>query len=189
MAHRHGLKARSDRAKADQADGTDSVDDVSGGWINPLGFVLLTGAAVVLLAGVVLMPAYADYLEIRHERLTLDARNADMHAQLAVGERIIAAAGDDGDPNFMRRLAISQGEFIPTNQVAVASSGRTAFAGPDVVTPDPVDRPDPPPVWQIQIARKLSRQGTRRGMLLLSAGLLVVAGLIFHGSSSDSERA
>ena len=189
MAHRHGLKARSDRTQADLADGTDSVDAAGGGWIDSLGFILLTGAAVVLLAGVVLMPPYGDYLELRHKRLTLDAHNADMHAQLALGERIIAATGDNGDPNFMARLAISQGEFVLTNQVEVASAARATWAGPDVVTPPSTDRPDPPAMWKMQIARKLSRKGTQRGMLMLSAGLLVVAGLIFHGGASDPERA
>jgi hypothetical protein len=142
-----------------------------------VGFLLLASLAVGLLAVTVLVPAYARLAEVRCERDTLAAHNADMAARALANDRLITAA--ESDPVFITRLAISHGELIPTNERIIASAGGPASPPPDVIAIAPADRPVPPAPWLRGAAARLDRPRTQRGMLLLAAGVLLAAGLMF----------
>ena len=135
-----------------------------------------------MVAATVLAPAYASLLAVQHERESLAARNADMAAYLAAGQRMIEAAQQD--TTFIQRLALSQGEFVPTNRCVLAGSGDGHLATPDVVAPTAAVRPAAPPRWLTTAAFRLSRPATRRGLLLLSAGLMLTAAAAFTPASA-----
>ena len=159
----------------------------AGRWVNALGFATFSLAAVALLAAVVLLPAYADLRDARHQRELSACRNADLQAQYDAGELVIEAA--QTDPTFMKRLAISQGEFIPSGQQIVHMPHDSSAVRPDVITPPPAPRPASPPAWIRHASGRVSRPDTRRGLLLMAGGLLVVAGLVFAGRFSDEPDA
>jgi hypothetical protein len=156
-------------------------------WVNALGFVTFSLAAAALLAAVVLLPAYSDLRNVRHQRELSACRNADLQARYDAGELVIEAA--QNDPTFMKRLAISQGEFIPSGQQIIHMPQDSSAVRPDVIAPPPTPRPDAPPRWIRHAAGRVSRPDTRRGLLLMAAGLLVVAGLFFSGRVSDDPPA
>ena len=157
----------------------------AGPWVNGLGFATFSLAAVALLAAVVLLPAYADLRDARHQRELLACRNADLQAQYDAGELVIEAA--QTDPTFLTRLAISQGEFVPVGQQIIHMPQDSSAVRPDVISPPPTPRPAAPPTWIRHAAGRVSRPDTRRGLLLMAGGLLVVAGLVFTGRFSDAD--
>ena len=154
-------------------------------WVNPLGFVTFSLAAVALLAAVVLLPAYATMLDVRHERELRACRNQDMQSQYDAGERVIEAA--ETDPTFMERLAISQGEFVLANRSVIHLPQDSRSVRPDVVTVEPMERPAGPPAWVRNAAGRVSNPQTRRGLLMMAGGMLLVAGLVFTGRFSSGD--
>ena len=154
-------------------------------WVNALGFMTFSLAAVALLAGVVLLPAYADMRDARHQRELVACRNADLQAQYDAGEMVIDAA--QNDPMFLKRLAISQGEFILAGQQTIHMPADSSTVRPDVISPPPTPRPAAPPTWIRHAATRASRPETQRGLLMMAAGLLVIAGLVFTGRLSGDD--
>ena len=92
-----------------------------------VGFLLLAGAAVLLLAGVVLLPAWARLAEARYGRACPEARTADLEALAEAQERLIAALPKD--EVLAMRLAIKQESLAPSDRVAYALP-TVAPAGP-----------------------------------------------------------
>ena len=178
MAQRRGTKAN-----APQGEPTTTATNR---FANLLGFVLLAGAAVALIGLTVLLPAYAEYAEIRHEHRTVAAANADLENRLAAGNRMIRAAHTD--TTFIRRLALSQGEFAPVGYQVEQGSQETPTAPPDVLHCPRAARPSPPPAWVGQAAAKLSRPETRRGMLLLAGGILLTSALMFSPATGQTRK-
>ena len=133
MAQRRGTKANAPKGEP--------TTTATERFANLLGFVLLAGAAVALIGLTVLVPAYAEYAEVRHERRTVAAANADLENRLAAGNRMIEAA--QADTTFIRRLALSQGEFAPVGYRVEAGSQDAPQAPPDVLTCPRSARPPP----------------------------------------------
>jgi hypothetical protein len=141
-----------------------------------IGFVTLAGLALAILAALVLLPAYARTRYAAYERDCDKVATAELEATVAANARLIADL--PSSPVLTKRLAMSQGNLIPDNEVIVPE-GRAVRPPPDVVMPVRYPYPPPPDGWAITAAAKLQNPPTRRGLLLLAVGSLLVATFLF----------
>ena len=141
-----------------------------------VGFLALAGTALAIIAGMVLLPAYAKMRYARYERDCQKVALAEMEATAAANARLIADM--PSSPVLTKRLAMSQGELVPDKEV-IAPATRATRPPPDVILPVRYPRPDPPEGWLLTAAAKLQNPPTRRGLLLLATGSLLVALFLF----------
>ena len=145
------------------------------------GFALLSGAAMTLLAAVVLVPEYADLAEARYNRDRLRAETRDMTRQIEANKKTIY--GLQTDPVLTKRVAMYQGTLWPENSVVVVS--RDPPSAPPHITRVPASaRPDPPSPQLMRLRGRLRNPGTVRGLMLISGALLAVALFLFAPPAS-----
>jgi hypothetical protein len=82
---------------------------------------------------------------------------------------------------------MSQGELLPDNEVIV-SRDQPGRPPPDVIVPVRYARPAPPAGWMIRAAAKVQNLPTRRGLLLLATGALLVALFLFAPPEKYARR-
>jgi hypothetical protein len=141
-----------------------------------IGFVTLAGLALAILAGLVLLPAYAQWSEVVHERDCQKVAVAEHEATVEAQRRLLEALPDNDV--LTKRLALSQGELMPGKEVVVQKPGATR-SQPDVIQPIHYQRPPRPDNWLLTLAGKVQKPATRRGLLLLAAGTLLTAMFLF----------
>ena len=166
MALQHGTRDRLSGRRA-------STSDVVG---RAIGFLMVGGPAVAILAGVVLLPPYAALARTEYELGCKQATVADGHAQFRARERLIG--GLQKDEVLIKRVAENQLRCRPWNEIVIPSP-RPQNRPPDLVTPKRHRRPVPPPQWLMTAARKLSDPPMKRAMVLLGFGALVTAIYLF----------
>lgn len=163
--------------KADETDG----DGDGRGWLFAagrfVGFALLAGMAVGTLALVVLLPEYARLRRAEYERDCKAADVADQRAVIAANERLIEAFRSD--PVLTERYAINHLRLLPAGRVLVVDEASRPAYPPGLVLPDPAPRPEPVPGWLLGAADKLRSPARKRGLLVLAAGILLAAILLF----------
>jgi len=142
-----------------------------------VGFALLSGAALVVFAAVVLLPERARLARVRYELGCEQARTADQEAMVAAQERVIADLLTD--PVLIKRVAMSQCDMWPENAAVAVESGRRPSLPPHAVRPFRHARPEPPSRWLLGAEARLRNPPVRRGLLLMAAGLLSVAIFLF----------
>lgn len=142
-----------------------------------IGFTLLAGLAMLILAGLVLLPAYARWRQAEYQRDCLTVACRESEALVAAQERLIAALPEE--EVLTKRLALSQGEVYAANEAVSASPRYPRRPPPDVIQPIHYPRPAPPNDWLIRASVKVNNAGTRRGLLLLAAGCLLTAMFLF----------
>lgn len=140
-----------------------------------VGTIILGALGVAVIAAAALLPAYASLQMVEYRRDCEAARAEHLQAQVRVNRLMLAAAEDD--PTFIKRLALSQGELVPTDEVAF---GPTSVGGePDVVIPPAPPAPKPPRRWLINIADRIEEPGVSHGLYLLGAAVLLATMLLF----------
>ena len=147
-----------------------------------IGFLVLAGPAVVILAGVVLLPEYAQWKNDQYQRDLVAAQTADLETLRDVQEGMIDAATHD--PVYVKALAMHLCNLWPTGEQvleAAAASGYTP--GVAVLTPHP--RPAPPDDPYLRVAAKVQNPPTRRGLLLIAGGLMLFAVLLFAAAPTS----
>lgn len=143
-----------------------------------IGFVALAGLAMATAAVLVLLPAYARMRLAIYERDCDRVTVAELQATAAANARLIADLPTN--PVLTKRLAMSQGDLLPDNEVIVfKGSSPSPRPPPDVIIPIRYGRPAPPDGWMIRAAAKVQHPPTRRGLLLLATGALLVALFLF----------
>jgi hypothetical protein len=140
------------------------------------GFSVLTGAALAILAAVVLLPEWAKLARTRHHLACTRAQTRDMEAQIEANDRAIA--GVLTDPDLNKRIAIRQGALWPQNTVVALRADGQAPA-PWAVTAPRSRRPPPPAGWLLNAEARLGDPRTRRGLCFVAAGLLLTGMLLF----------
>jgi hypothetical protein len=165
MAQRCGTKAEHDAARPPAR------------LFEALGFVMLAGFGLAILAGVVLLPPYARLLRARYERDRLAAQVHDEQAALAAYRRLIAHGRDD--PILVQRLAMDTLGLVPTHEVVFRPADATRTIPPGVVRVDRAPRPTRPAGWAVRAAQRLSNPAIRRGLMLLSGLTVLVAVVLF----------
>ncbi|MCJ7545050.1 MAG: hypothetical protein MUP47_10915 [Phycisphaerae bacterium] len=141
-----------------------------------VGFVTLVGLAMATVAALVWLPAYARMRLAVYERDCDRVTVAELQATASANARLIADLPTN--PVLTKRLAMSQGDLLPDNEVIVFKN-KPLRAPPDVIIPVRYPRPAPPEGWAIQTAAKVQNLPTRRGLLLLATGALLVALFLF----------
>jgi hypothetical protein len=141
------------------------------------GFVTLAGLAMLVLAGLALLPAYARWRQAEYEKECLATACRESEALITAQERMIADLPES--EVLTKRLALSQGELCPENEFVSVNPDRPRRPPPDVILPVRYPRPSPPNNWLMQASVKLHNAGTRRGLLLLAGGCLLVAMFLF----------
>jgi len=141
-----------------------------------VGFVITAGAALLTLAAVVLVPAYADKAAAQYERDLQRARMADMEAFAVANDRLIGAL-ESKDAVLTKRLAARRLGLWPRNEAIAVEAGGPPPTSLIRWTRHP--RPDPPSTWLIGAAARLRSPGVRRGLLVLAAAAMLVAALVF----------
>jgi hypothetical protein len=154
-----------------------------------IGFVMMAGPAMAILAGVVLLRPYASMLQAEHDEACAKATTADAEAQVRANERLITTLPTD--QVLTKRLAESQMPVTPQHEIIIPSIA--PFAGlkrtvPDLVVVDPSPRPAPPPKWVMTAAGKMENPSTRRSLLLLALGGLITAVYLFTPPQWPSRR-
>ena len=141
-----------------------------------IGFALLAGLAVIILAAVVLLPAYAKMEQVRYQRDLLACRYKDAQKLVAGHERMLKAL--EVDETLTKRLA--------SEHFAVETPGEVVVADPknppqttEVKLFSPTQPPPPPDNWLIRAADKIQNVRTKRGMILLAAGAMLTAMFLF----------
>lgn len=142
-----------------------------------VGFFLLAGAAMALLAAVVLLPPWAGLAGARYDLARLQAEVADAEAQIAANERLIAALPHD--EVLAKRLAMNQNLYWPRHEIVVVDPDAAPADPPDVVCPPRQARPPMPAGLLIRAAGRLRNTAKRRGMLILAAAALAAAMFLF----------
>ena len=142
-----------------------------------VGFAMLAGLAGVILAGVVLVPAYNRYAWARYERDCHAADVEDFEAAVAAHDRLIE--GMPRDEVLAKRMAMSRLGVLPGNEMVVVDPDRPPALPPGVVVPAAAPRPSAPPAWLGRLAGKLEMPSKRRGLMVLAVALLVTAVYLF----------
>ncbi len=166
MAHRPGRKAKT----------SDESQGIGRACGRAAGFLMLAGAAMGILACVVLVPAYADMAERQYQLERSRADLAEMKSRTAYNDRLIADLPQD--PVLIRRLAMSRLNHQPINAVVVAGasapSGVSLFA-----TSPPHPHSATPSRWLMLAATRLRVPGLRRGLSVLAVAAMLAAMLLF----------
>jgi len=151
-----------------------------------VGFCVLAGTSLAILAAVLLLPEYARLERTRYELAGWQAATADKEAQIAANERLKAALPDDRV--LTKRLAISQHGLWPENEVVVATAAPTRRLPPGLVAPAPHPRPDRPSGWLMKVSERVSRPPLRRGLLLMAAVAMLAALFLFGPRHERDEQ-
>ncbi len=143
-----------------------------------VGFAMFGGLAMLIIAGVVLLPAYADYKQACYERDRNAAEIADMSARAATRDRQIAEMPNDRV--YTMRLMSSHEGLMPAGEV-VQMDPYAAAATPttETIRIRPHNRPEPPGGMLLRIANRLENASLRRGLCLLAALCLIAAFFCF----------
>ncbi|MBL7133050.1 MAG: hypothetical protein ISS78_03040 [Phycisphaerae bacterium] len=149
-----------------------------------IGFLMIAGPAMAILAGVVLLPSYVALAQAEYDEACAQASVADAKAQIQANERLIAALPTD--PVLTKRLAENQLPCRPQHEVIIP--GAPQKRPPDLVLPRRAQRPSRPPRWLMTAAGKMSNPPTRRGLLLLALGALITAVYLFAPPQWPSRR-
>jgi hypothetical protein len=142
-----------------------------------VGFTVLAGVALAILATLILLPAYARLSAAQYELDCRKAQIADEETQIAYNERYRSATTQD--PVLVKRLAMSQFNLKPRDEVVVAPPGAAAPPPPGAVPPRRHPRPSPPDNLLLRTAAKVETPSTRRGLFLTAAGAMLAAMFLF----------
>ena len=148
-----------------------------------IGFFALVGTVTAVLVGVILLPELSRLAQTTYELDVDRAKTADLQGQVDANRRFLEAL-EEGCPVLYKRLAIHQAAQTPSNENAFGPPVHTSLP-PGIIQTPRTPRPDPPDGWVLRTARKLENPSTRRGLLLLAAGVMLAAMFLFAPSSRD----
>jgi len=151
------------------------------------GFAALAGVALSILAGVVLLPAYASLAEAKYERDCLTASAAEAEDLIRANDRLIAEM--PGDAVVTMRVARSQFNLLPENEVVVIDPARRRMPVGPLVTIPQRRRPGRPGGWVIRLAGRLRELRLRRGLLLMAGAAMLAAMFLFATPKPDEGEA
>jgi hypothetical protein len=141
-----------------------------------VGFAALVTPALLAIAAVVLLPAYAQMQQAQYERACEQALTTEMLALRAANERVLAEGPDSR--TLTKRYMLTQTALAPKDERVIPTGAATPLP-PSIVTPALQPRPQPPQGWVQHYAAKVEDPPTRRGILLLALGAIVTAMFLF----------
>lgn len=163
-------------AGAEANTGPSAGDSFIGALARLTGFITLAGMAVAILAGVVLLPAYARVENAKYERDCVLAYNQDARTLIRINDRLIQHLPDDDILTL--RLLNSQQALLSGGEVRIPAADGPARP-PDMVEPPRSAPPVPTDNAFTRAAARIVNPRTRRGLLLMAAGAIATAMLLF----------
>ena len=143
---------------------------------------MLLAPAVAIIVAVFWLPAYGGLLQRQYVRDCKQAALTDRRQQLYALEQINMQLRS-GDPVLVRRLAMSHAELWPANESIPGEKRRPQ----PLISLTPSRRPDRPNARLICAANRLADPRTRRGLLLLAAGAIAAAFVLFARPKTNAE--
>lgn len=141
-----------------------------------LGFLVLAAPAIVILAGVILLPVYERLCNTRYEYEKLKAQVADAEKRVRSNDLLIE--GLASDPVMTKRTAMNATPLVPHEEVVVHDP-TLPRSTPGVIEIPRTPPPQPPNSILYRLGVRLEKPATRRGLFLLAAGAMLVALFIF----------
>jgi len=139
-----------------------------------VGFLMFAGPAMLILAALILLPAWKHYALAKYEAdcrqtLLVDQRNLALDCR----SRVIRDIQDN--EVLTERLLMSQTPMTPANQTVVVDPSLPPWS-PMMINPIKLPPPPPPQGRLLQLASKLENPTTKLGLLLvmIGAGLAAV---------------
>jgi len=151
-----------------------------------VGFAVLSGISLAILAGVVLLPAYARLAEVRYQRDMDAADTADMEATVAANEKLIKNLPTDEELN--KRLAMNRLGLWPENEDVRVSRSDDISNIPGTIQIQKHPRPAKPSSLLMYLNAKLQKQRTRRGLLLIAGLSMLGAMFLFAPPEKYREK-
>jgi len=142
-------------------------------------FILLAGFGLAIVAGVVLLPAYARLNEIAFERGCLGAANNDDQKRIVANDYLIRALPHDRI--LAKRLTMRHFGSMPRTEYVVAATEDLRAPAPGTVTIEPTPRPEPTDNWMIALAAKLERPNGKT-ILTILAFIALLAAVVLTGA-------
>jgi hypothetical protein len=149
--------------------------------VGVLGMLVLAGTGIAVIAAAGLLPAYASLKDAQYQRHCQAIETEHLRQLNEASANLIA--GVENDPLLRERIAIEQGGHVPSNGTRVESSVESR---PDRIYVAPPVMPDPPAGRVMDLAKRISRPGTRRGLYLMGACLILVGMLLGAPAHDDS---
>ena len=148
-----------------------------------VGFALLAVPAILIVASVVLLPAYQSMLNTLHQRDCARADNEAIKAYIAQTERLIRQAPED--EQLTMRLRMAYDRVVAPNEVTVEDPPLPPST-PGVVRVIRGKKPPAPSGLLLSMADKVQDPSTRRGLFLLAG--LAMLGAIFLFAPADKYK-
>lgn len=141
-----------------------------------VGFVLFAGPALLIVAAIVLLPAYQKMQMVAHERDCERQRIESYQQHIRKQQELLSRAPEDAQ--VTRVAAMEMLRLSPRNEVVVEDPTMPKIAvGTIFVTPQA--QPDLPSGWLVDMAGKIQDPATRRGLFLLAAVAMLAAVFLF----------
>ncbi|MBL7218817.1 MAG: hypothetical protein ISS69_01765 [Phycisphaerae bacterium] len=145
-----------DRRPGTKADDNTTGSSLGGAIGRGVGFVVLAGLGMAIIAALVLMPAWANVVRAEHDLAVKRANIAHSRKLVAAGARLNNAIPHD-------RVV---------NERLVKGTVRQ-----DLIHNPPVEYPPEPSGWRLGLADKLAQPKTRRGLSFVA--YVALAGAMF----------
>lgn len=166
----------------------DNSQDPGSGWLETagrfLGFLLFAGPAMLIVAGLVLLPAYKHHAQTQYGLACLQNKLDEAKQFIDGNKRLIRDLPNDEVLNI--RLIMSQSSLTPINETVVYDPDM-ATRPPTMVNPAKLPAPPPPQGKLITLANRLENPNTKRGMVLVAVGAMLAALFLFSPSKPQQE--
>jgi len=136
-------------------------------------FILLAAFGLAIVAGVVLLPAYARLNDIELERASLDAANQDDRKRIAARDNLIKDMPND--PTLTKRIAMRHFGSMPRTEHVVAATEDLRAPAPGTVYIEPTARPKKTENWITALATKVNRPNGVMTLTILAFIALLAA--------------
>lgn len=138
-----------------------------------LGFLMFAGPAMVILAALILLPAWKHYAMAEYEAACRQTLTEQTNLSLECRSRV---NHDIHDSELLtERLLMSQTSMTPANQTVLVDPSLPPWS-PMMINPIKLPPPPPPQGKLLHLANKLENPTTKLGLLLvmIGAGLAAV---------------
>jgi hypothetical protein len=150
-----------------------------------LGFLMFAGPAMLILAAVILLPAYKHYAFLEYEAACKQVLSDQTNLSLDCRSRVIHDLQEN--EVLTARYLMSQTSMTPANQTVVVDPSLPPWS-PMMINPIKLPPPPPPQGRLIQLANKLENPTTKLGLLLVMIGAGLAAVFLF-GPPAPSKTA
>ncbi len=142
-----------------------------------VGYFAMVTVALIILAGVVLLPSLAQLQQTEYRRDCDGKRVQEAVATVAAMDRLLAAA--PSDEVLTKRLAWSRLGVLPSNEQISVKRPIIGSPAPGTLSTIRFENPPPPDPWINRLAMKVQIPAYRRGLIVMAGCLALAAMLLF----------